>query len=99
MNKIIGWVLGFTKIGKVIEPVQKLLSGWKVHLAGAALWVPALLTILDGVANSGMQYLVNVVGTPEWGRLMEGIAFSAGRAAITKGFNKQKDPNYPNQDQ
>lgn len=93
MKKVIGWVLGFTKIGKIILPIQKFLSGKKTYIAGAALLIPGLLGILDGVANSGMDYLMNVTGTPEWRMFLEGIAAMGLRASITKASDPSKDPN------
>ncbi len=96
MNKIVTWLLGFTQVGKIVLPVQKFLSGYKVYLAGAGLAVPAVLTILTNFGDYGMSYLVEITKQPEWRMLLEGIAAMGVRAAITKGFNKAKDPNGPN---
>lgn len=93
MNKIINWVLSFTKIGKVFEPVQKLLSGKKAYLSGGAIAVPALLTMLTRFSDQGTSYLLSITGTPEWTLLLNGLAIMGLRAAITKAADPSKDPN------
>ena len=93
MKKILGWVLSFTKLGKVVTPVQKALSGWKAYLAGIGLIVPALITILNNFSDQGMQYLLYVTNTPEWTMILNGIGVMGIRAAITKAANPAKDPN------
>lgn len=93
MNKILTWVLGFTKIGKVAEPIQKFLSGKKAYLAGAGLAVPALVTILQNFSEQGLNYAVTLTGSPEWTLLLNGLAVMGLRAAVTKAVNPAKDPN------
>ena len=95
MNKLFAWVLSMTKLGKVVDPVQKFLSGKKVYLAGAAIGVPALVSIIQGFAESGLAYLLHVSATPEFQRLMEAIAAMGLRAAVTKAADPTKDPNGP----
>lgn len=93
MNKMLVWVLGFTKLGKIVDPVQKFLSGKKVYLAALAIGLPALATILGNFSDMGMDYLVRMTHTEEWRRLMEAIAGMGLRAAITKASDPAKDPN------
>jgi hypothetical protein len=93
MGKAIAWILSLTKLGKVVTPVQKFLSGKKTNLAGLALAVPALIAILHQFSEQGMAYLVTVHTTPEFKSLMEGIAMIALRSAITKAADSSKDPN------
>lgn len=95
MGKIIGWVLNFTKVGKAVEPVQKTLSGWKSYLAGAALAIPAFITILIKFSEQGTGYLVTLLSSEEWALFMNGIAVMGLRAAVTKAANPSKDPNEP----
>lgn len=95
MNKVIAWVLGFTKLGKVVEPVQRFLSGKKAYLAGAALIVPALVSIATKFSDQGMSYLLGVTHTGEFDMLMQGLGIMGLRAAITKAADPAKDPNAP----
>lgn len=95
MGKLLNWVLSFTKLGKIVEPVQSFLSGKKSYLAGLALAVPALVTILTKFSEQGTAYLIGVTGTPEWTLLMNGLAVMGLRAAITKAADPTKDPNAP----
>lgn len=85
MDKIVTWILGFTRIGKIIEPVQKFLDGYKAYLAGTALMVPALVVILTRFSESGAGYLAGIMSTAEFKSLMEGWAIIALRAGIAKG--------------
>lgn len=93
MNKAIAWVLSFTKLGKVIEPVQKFLSGKKVYLAGSAMVIPAVLTMVQNFADQGTSYLLGVVHTPEWALFLNGLGLMGLRAAVTKAADPSKDPN------
>lgn len=93
MNTAIAWFLGFTKLGKIVDPVRSFISGKGSYLAGAALALPALITILQKFAEQGMPYLLGVVHTPEWAALMGGIAVIRIRGAITKSADPSKDPN------
>lgn len=93
MGKVISWILSFTKLGKIVEPVQGWLSGKKSYLAGAAISVPALVTIITKFSDQGMAYLLTVVHTPEWTLLLNGLAVMGLRAAITKAADPAKDPN------
>lgn len=93
MGKIMSWILSFTKIGKVVEPVQAYLSGKKSYIAGIGLTVPALVTIIQKFSEQGTGYLLSVTGTPEWAMLLNGLAVMGVRAAITKAADPAKDPN------
>lgn len=95
MGKIITWVLGFTKLGKIVTPVQQFLSGKKVYLAAAAVAVPALVSMLDQFSSQGLGYLTIMTSTPEFKNLMEAIAAMGLRAAVTKAANPATDPNFP----
>lgn len=95
MGKAIAWILSFTKLGKIVEPVQKFLSGKKTNLAGLAIAVPALVIMISKFTDQGMAYLVGVATTPEFKQFMEGISLIFIRAAIAKAGDPSKDPNAP----
>ena len=84
MNKIISWVLGLTKVGAFLDKVRGVLSGKKAYLAGAALAVPALVTIITKFAEQGVPYILSVTGTEEFKMLMEGLGIMGLRAGIAK---------------
>lgn len=84
MSKILTWILSFTKIGKVVEPIQKFLVGYKSYLAGLALVIPALLTILQKFSDQGLGYLTTITATEEWIMLVNGLGIMGIRAAIAK---------------
>lgn len=96
MNKLIVWFLSFTKLGKIVDPIQRFLSGKKAYLAGAALAIPALLTMIQKFSDQGMNYLVAITHQPEFDMFMQGIAVMGLRAAITKAADPTKDPNVAN---
>lgn len=93
MSKVISWVLTFTKLGKVATPIQAFLSGKKSYLAGLALLIPALVTMINNFSDNGMTYLLGVTATPEWAIFLNGLAVMGIRAAITKAADPAKDPN------
>lgn len=93
MGKALSWILGFTKLGKAVEPVQKFLSGKKAYIAGTGMAVPALVTIITKFSDQGMGYLLTMTHTPEWALLLNGMAVMGLRAAITKAADPDKDPN------
>lgn len=93
MNKAISWFLGFTKVGKLVESAQKFLSGKKAYIAGTAMAVPAVATIISNFTDNGVSYLIGVVHTPEWALLLNGLGIMGIRAAITKAADTSKDPN------
>lgn len=95
MNKLVTWILSFTKVGKVVDPVQKFLSGKKANIAGAAIAIPALVTMLTKFADQGTGYLVSIPTTEEFKQFMEGVGIMALRAAVTKAADPAKDPNAP----
>lgn len=93
MNKVMAWVLGMTKLGKIVLPIQKFLSGKKVYLAAGAVGIPALINILLNFSDQGLDYAVGLTTKPEYKALMEAIAGAALRSAVTKAANPAKDPN------
>jgi hypothetical protein len=93
MNKIIAWILGFTKLGKVAEPVQKWISGKGTYLSAAAVGVPALIIIIQKFADQGLPYLSTILTSPEYITLCGALATVRLRLAITKAANPSKDPN------
>lgn len=93
MNKIVAYVVSLTKLGKVIVPVQKFLSGKKAYMAGASLVVPALLIMIQNFADYGVEYLMRLPSTEEFRTFLEGIGIMGLRAAVTKAANPAKDPN------
>lgn len=98
MGKVMAWILSFTKVGKVVEPVQKFLSGKKAYIAGIGLIVPALVEMVSRFSDQGVAYLVTVPGTPEWALLLNGLGVMGLRAAITKAADPAKDPNIDTKD-
>jgi len=86
MAKVLAWVLSFTKLDKVVTPVQKFLDGKKAYLAGAGIAIPALLIILQKFSEQGVSYLMTLASpsNPEWVALMNGIGIMGMRAAISK---------------
>lgn len=99
MGKVLAWVLGFTKVGKVADPVQKFISGKGSYLSGAALMIPALIVMIQKFGDQGLGYFATLTSTQEWIAFCGGLAVIRLRSAITKGANPLKDPNYPNQGQ
>lgn len=97
MAKILAWFLSFTKLGKIVTPIQTFLSGKKVYLSGIAIALPALISIITKFADQGTSYLLTVMHTPEWDLLLNGLAVMGLRAAISKAANPAKDPNAPAQ--
>ncbi len=84
MNKLLAWILGKTKVGTIIDKSRELLAGKKTYIAGAALAVPALITVIQNFSDQGAGYLLGITATPEYQHLLEGIGFITGRAAIGK---------------
>jgi hypothetical protein len=95
MNKLVAWILGFTKLGKVAEPVQKWISGKGTYLSAAAAGIPALIIIIQKFADQGLPYLSTVLTSPEYITLCAAVATVRIRLAITKAANPAKDPNSP----
>jgi hypothetical protein len=93
MNKMLAWVLSLTKLNKVVTPVQSFLSGKKAYIAGAALIVPALATMIQNFSDGGVSYLLAVTHTPEFDAFMQGVGIMGLRAAISKAADPSKDPN------
>lgn len=93
MKKVLTWVLSFTKLGKVVDPAQEWLSGKKSYLAGLAIMVPALISMILGFSDHGLPYLLSINQTPEFVEFWNGVAIMGIRAAITKAADPKKDPN------
>lgn len=93
MKKVIVWFLGFTKLGKVINPAQRFLSGKKAYIAGLSIAIPALLTMIQRFSDQGISYLLSIAGTPEFLEFMNGLGIMGLRAAISKAANPANDPN------
>jgi hypothetical protein len=66
MNKLMAWVLGATKVGKVIERIRAFLWGRKTYIAGLATALPALITIVSKFADQGGAYLLGLPTTEEF---------------------------------
>lgn len=96
MGKLLAWFLSFTKLGAIVEPVQKFLSCKKSYLSGIAIALPALIAIISNFADKGMSYLLTVPHSPEWTLLLNGLAIMGLRAAVTKAADPAKDPNQSN---
>jgi hypothetical protein len=88
MNKFMAWILGATRVGKVVEKVRAFLWGKKTYIAGLATAIPALLTIVSKFSDQGGAYLLGLPTTEEFAALMLGIGMITGRAAITKAAEK-----------
>lgn len=84
MKKIIALIVSKTKLAEYFDIVRKALSGWKTHMAGLALAVPALVTILGGIADQGMPYVMELTAKPEYLKMMEGIGLMTLRSGISK---------------
>lgn len=84
MDKIVSWILGLTKIGKIVGPIQTFISGYKTYIAGSAIAIPALLTIISNFGDQGTSYLLGLTHTPEWLAFMNGLGLMGLRAAISK---------------
>lgn len=84
LNKIVDWFLSLTKLDKIVTPVQNFLDGKKAYLAGSAILVPALVTILQNFSAHGLGYLSGITTTPEYLAFLNGLAVMGLRAAISK---------------
>lgn len=72
MSKLIGWVLGFTKVGKTIKKVQEFLDGKKQLLTGLAGALPATLMIIQNFQQGGIDYLTHAAHSPEYAAALLG---------------------------
>lgn len=84
MNKLMGWILGMTKVGKFVKQAQEFLDGKKQIIASVATAVPATALILKNFSEQGTPYLLGVAHTPEF------LAASAGWIALFNGFKGEK---------
>lgn len=62
-KKLMGWVIGFTSIGK---KANAFLDGKKQMLASLAAALAATATIIAKLAEQGTSYLVTIASTPEF---------------------------------
>lgn len=93
MNKILTWILGFTKIGKISEPARKWVSGKGTYLSAAAAGIPALIVIIQKFGEHGLGYFSTMMTSPEWITLCGAIAAIRLRLAVTKAADPAQDPN------
>lgn len=84
LSKIVDWILSLTKLDRIVTPVQAFLDGKKSYLAGAAIIIPALVTILQNFSAHGVGYLTGITATPEYLAFLNGLAVMGIRAAIAK---------------
>jgi hypothetical protein len=84
MNKLIGWVVGLTKIGSIVKKIQDFLDGKKQALASLAAAVPATVTIIVNFADKGTPYLMQIASTPEF------LAASAGWIGLFNAIKGEK---------
>jgi len=91
MNRILGWVLGFTKVGKVITSVKNWLDGKKQYIAGFATALPASFTILQKFSEEGTPYLLRLSSTPEFAAagLGWGLVFGAAKGEKIRAENAE----------
>ena len=82
--KIIDWIFGKTKVGKMVEKLRVNLGGYKTYLEGAALAIPAILNIIANISDQGTGYLLTITGREEYRLLLEGIGLITLRAGIKK---------------
>ena len=97
MNKMLTWILSFTKVGKIVEPIQKWVSGKGTYLSAAAAGIPALIVIVQKFGEQGIGYLPTMTTSMEWVTLCGALAAVRLRIATTKAADQAKDPNAPTQ--
>lgn len=84
MKKVIAWMLGKTKIGKLAKKVQEAVDGKKQAIASLATAVVATATVLAKFGELGTPYLIGVASTPEF------IAASGGWIAFFNAMKGEK---------
>lgn len=87
MSKFIGWIIGFTKVGKAAKSVQGALEGKKQMIASLAAAIPATFTIILKFIDLGTPYLVNLTSSPEF------VAASAGWIGLFNAIKIEKQRN------
>ena len=103
MNKLLGWFLGMTKLGKAYSGVQTFLDGKKQYIAGTALLIPGLCGVLLKLHDTGLSDLPNLLKSEEYLSMIAGfgvIANAAKGEKIRLGIETQihgegGDPNRP----
>lgn len=80
MKKLIGWIAGFTKVGKIVKGTQDFLDGKKQYIAGLSMMLPALVTIIQKFQTGGLEYLLGATQSPEYLALAGGFAIIANAA-------------------
>lgn len=91
MGKVIAWVAGFTKVGKVIKSVQNFFDGKKQYLAGLATALPATIMILQKFSEGGIEYVTHISATPEFAAagLGWGLVFNAAKGEKIRNENAE----------
>lgn len=103
MNKLLGWVLGMTKLGGVYKGAQKFLDGKKAYIAGTAMMIPGLCGVLIRLSETGLSDIANLMKSEEYLSMIGGfymIANAAKGEKIRLGIETQihgegGDPNRP----
>lgn len=84
MKSLIGWVLGMTRVGKVVKQAQMAVDGKKQMIASLVAAVTATATILLRFSEQGTKYLLEVASTPEF------VAASAGWIGFFNALKGEK---------
>lgn len=84
MNKIFEWILGLTKIGKILTSIQEFLDGKKQIIASLATAIPAILLIIKNFSEQGNAYLITIAHTPEF------LAAGIGLSSLFNAFKGEK---------
>jgi len=65
MNKLYAWILGMTKVGKVVKQVQTFFDGKKQIIIGLGTAIPPTILIIQNFTEQGLPYLMGIGHTPE----------------------------------
>jgi hypothetical protein len=83
MNKILTWILSFSKLGKVNESIK----GYRAAAIALATALAATTVIIVRFTEKGLPYLATLMGDPEFQTATGGwIAFFA----VLKGMRIEK---------
>ncbi len=79
MSKLVEWLVGMTKVGKMIKKIQEFLDGKKQLLTGLAGAIPASIAIIQHFQAGGIDYLMHATGSPEYATAIIGwgLVFNA----------------------
>lgn len=78
--KIVDWVLGTTKIGKVYSSTQKFLDGKKQYIGGWASLMSGLCGIALKISSTGLSDLPGLIQSQEWLLIVAGFTAIANAA-------------------